>query len=211
MRNPFTSKNLNHYVFGTYGYKWCGPGYSAGRYYKNEADLPSIEEYRFEVKNSIPLNLLDSCCTVHDIAYTIASRLTPETIPEVISQINAGRSKFPRRKFYEYFRNNIFDLKHKNVDNVAYALVLASDMELMDYMAKIPDMSKSLIPTRREKMYSYLLRFGFWGKGILGVTSISDKHGKFVVDEDGDCMELNKLVETYEYCYENVDDRFKCR
>lgn len=182
------------------GYKWCGGGLSGGRFYKNHHELPTREEYLYDVHDSLPLNRIDASCTVHDILYSIAAKMTQETVPQFTSTIKSMAEKFPDRPFYKYC---IDDLQNGETDlkKIVKLISIAADKELLYHISYINSLHYSKRKLRSEKMVGKLIICSFWIKNTLGIVGVAINHGSFTTNDQGFSLELDHLVNLYDESY----------
>lgn len=166
--------------------------------------MPTLEEYRQETHDSISLNRLDLCSALHDIYYTIASRLSACTVNRVIEEFSKNETYFSER--FIFYLSEI-DEEMKNVSSIALCISKATDDEFVNQI------KQQIVPWSRktyhwhEKIVGQLTRFFFSLKRCCGITSLSTHHGSFseIESQKGTYISINNLIETLNIMRDKLD------
>jgi hypothetical protein len=195
------SKSLISIATERIGYKWCGGGLSAGRFYRSNLELPTREEYLFNKHESVPLNRLDASCVIHDILYSMAAKLTTKTMNQFIGLVREEALVNPKVPFLKYFVNYIDDVETPTLKDVVRSISLSADEELIFRMNYISQLPCELRETNTEKLIANTIGVVFWAKCKVGKLSVADNHGSFYTDNRGESTKLNETFSLYKECY----------
>lgn len=113
------------------GYKWAGPGLSAGMLKTPGSDAsPTIGMYIKPQKDQAPCNFLDAAARLHDLRYMMAANMTQEIWLKYLTLLNQSPTPADR----SVYKSRIFSETHP--ENVLRHMVQAADAELMTNISR---------------------------------------------------------------------------
>lgn len=113
------------------GYKWAGPGLSAGLLKTPGSDAsPTIGMYIKPQKDQAPCNFLDAAARLHDLRYMMAANVTPENWLKYLTLLNQSPTPTSR----SVYKTRIFSETHP--ENMFRHMVEAADAELIENLSK---------------------------------------------------------------------------